>query len=145
MEAFDPIFTIINKAGAAAGAAMAGNPKFQQYLLTKKTWVYAGTMFHNEAKNQGVALASSAPPGWTIRFEHTIASGPGGSRLDVHAVGPNGQHIEVDWKTSGISALGSIKQMEKHAKQLTQPLTRQQSKAWLDFVRPHLPSGFKLP
>jgi hypothetical protein len=148
-EAFDPIFAIINKAGAAAGSVVAGDPTFQQYLSKKKTWVRAGTMFHNEASNQGKALAGSAPAGWTVKFEHTVASGLGGSRLDVHAIGPNGEHIEVDWKTSGISALGSIKQMEKHKKhaeqKAQQPLTRQQSKSWLDFVRPHLPSGFQLP
>jgi len=71
----------------------------------------------------------------------TIQSGKGGSRLDVFLRGPAGEFVEVDWKTTGRSALAkkSRDEMIKHAQQLDTnlgvTLTGQQSQSWVDLTR----------
>jgi hypothetical protein len=83
------------------------------------------------------------PSGWTIAAEKTLKSGKGGGRADVFLKGPAGQIVEIDWKTTGGSALSSkaVKQMEKHAGQIrvVGPVyLSQESRSWIDYVRAFL-------
>ena len=74
-----------------------------------------------------------------------MKAGKGGSRLDIFMTGPAGEIVEFDWKTTGKSALssGSVKEMAKHAGEVRVKvggqLTTQQSRSWMDYVRPLLP------
>jgi hypothetical protein len=76
----------------------------------------------------------------------TVQSGAGGSRLDILLRDPGGTQIEIDWKTTGRSALriGSLREMTRHAAQtaanLGTPTGEQLSKSWTDFLRPLLPN-----
>jgi hypothetical protein len=109
--------------------------------------------FRSLAKQAGdqFVTAGRLPPGYRFRFELTAQAERGGSRLDVLIEDPLGQLIEVDWKTTGRSALSSktVKQMEKHAAQVADPmnfprvqarivgqqLASQRSFSWTDEVR----------
>jgi hypothetical protein len=77
--------------------------------------------------------------------ERTIQAGRGGSRADLLFEGPGGQVIEFDWKTRGASALSSRteQQMARHATQIGANMggtvTRQESRSWIDYVRPLMP------
>lgn len=79
-----------------------------------------------------------------IEAERTIQAGLGGSRADILIRGPAGEIIEYDWKTTGRSAISSQsrREMARHAGQITSniggTLTTQESKSWVDFVRPLL-------
>jgi hypothetical protein len=89
--------------------------------------------------------ASALPGGWVIEAERVIQAGAGGSRADVLLRGPAGEIVEFDWKTTGGSALsyGSRREMTRHAGQLITSiggqLTRQESRSWIDYVRPLMP------
>ncbi len=106
----------------------------------------AGTLFHSAAATEARALPASAlPGGWVVEAERVIQAGAGGSRSDVLLRGPAGEIIEFDWKTTGGSALsyGSRREMTRHAGQLITniggQLTRQESRSWIDYVRPLMP------
>jgi hypothetical protein len=106
----------------------------------------AGTLFHSAAATEARALPASAlPGGWVIEAERVIQAGAGASRADVLLRGPAGEIVEFDWKTTGGSALsyGSRREMTRHAGQLITSiggqLTRQESRSWIDYVRPLMP------
>jgi hypothetical protein len=70
----------------------------------KGDWKLAGTLFHSAAEHEAKHLPPGAlPVGWTIDAEKRIQDGL--SRLDILARGPNGELVEIDWKTTGRSAL----------------------------------------
>jgi hypothetical protein len=90
-------------------------------------------------------LAGRLPAGWSFHFELEAQTGRGGSRLDVFIRGPAGEVLEIDYKTTGRSALGYRSEMEmaKHARAVADPLnplgglilTGQRSISWVDEVR----------
>jgi hypothetical protein len=102
----------------------------------------AGTFFHSAAAAVANGLPpGSLPPGWTLRAEDVVQAGAGGSRIDLLFRGPNNARIEVDWKTTGISALstGSRAEMVRHQGQIITnlggTLDAQQSRSWMQIVR----------
>lgn len=131
--------------GNRAAQNVAASPLFVQ-AVENRNWKLAGTLFHSAAAREARALPAAAlPPGWTIQAEHVIQAGKGGSRADILLRGPAGELIEIDWKTTGRSALSSQsrEEMTRHAGQIAVnvggTLTTQQSRSWVDFVRPLLP------
>ncbi len=106
----------------------------------------AGTLFHAEAARQ---LRQATPQlqgqGIQIRAEDPVQTGAGGSRLDVSAVDAQNNHYEIDWKTTGRSALNikSRQEMVRHSAQYAAnrgaPLNVQISKSWVDLVRAKVP------
>lgn len=139
----DDVTRIVDRIGERAAANVARDPAFVA-LCRQRRWNLAGTRFHNEAKVVGrqMVTAGEAPANWL--FEYTVQSGRGGSRLDVLARGPARELIEIDWKTTGRSALStkSRDEMVKHAghvgMNLQQQLSGQTSVSWVDLVRSHL-------
>ena len=103
-------------------------------------------MFHAEAARQLRLIVASSSPGFQIVAEDTIQAGKGGSRLDVTAIDPTGKHYDIDWKTTGRSALSnsSRSELQRHSVQYQinrgAQLDVQISKSWVDFVRPFIPN-----
>jgi len=140
----DPVAKLVDGIGQAAAARAMKNPRFVQ-ALESGNMTLAGTFFHTAAKEEArLVPASSLPAGWALEAERTIKSGRGGSRADILLNGPGAAFVEFDWKTSGKSALssGSRKEMTRHAGQITVnlngTLTTQESRSWMDYVRPLL-------
>lgn len=149
-QAFHPVLTVVDGIGSRAGAAVAADPRFLA-AVNSGNWALAGTLFHSAAAREARALAPGALPlGWTLQAERTIQSGLGGSRADLLFSGPGGVLLEIDWKTTGRSALssGARSEMQRHAGQITAHmgpgLATQESRSWVDFVRPLLP-GIRWP
>ena len=69
-----------------------------------RNWALAGTLFHAEAARQLRSIAPSLA-GIQITAEDVVQAGLGGSRLDVTAIDASGQHYDIDWETTGRSAL----------------------------------------
>jgi len=140
---FDPVMRVVEQIGQSAAQAAVANPRFVD-ACRNGNWTLAGTFFHSAAARVGPTFASQLPPGFTMTFEDTIQTGKGGSRFDIRVKGP-GVDDEIDWKTTGRSALstGARSEMAKHAAQYSTnqgaSLTSQVSKSWVDFVRPLLP------
>jgi len=139
----DPVLQVVEQIGQQAAQAAIANPAFVQ-ACQNGNWALAGTLFHSAAATVGPAFTNQLPPGFQMTFENTIQAGLGGSRFDVLVTGP-GVHREVDWKTTGRSAISHVSRTEmiRHANQypanIGTPLTGQESKSWIDFVRPFLP------
>lgn len=139
----DDVARIVDRIGERAAANVARDQAFVE-LCRQRRWAQAGTRFHSEAKTVGEQMraAGEVPAAW--RFEYTVQSGRGGSRLDVLATGPANQILEFDWKTTGRSALStkSREEMTRHARQigvnLNQQLSGQSSVSWTDLVRRRL-------
>ena len=148
-HSFDVVKSLLEEVGNRAAAALVKDADFVA-ACRAGNWKLAGTLFHAEAAAQGRALAANLPPGYRARFEYVVQPGKGGSRLDVFVEDPGGLYIEVDWKTTGRSALsyGSRTEMARHAAQTAANAgaipAEQLSKSWVDFVRPLLP-GVKWP
>jgi len=131
--------------GIAANAAqtVSKDPRFLSAWATNDMKT-AGNIFHSFAAQEARTIPPSAvADGWTLTAERTIKSGKGGSRADIFLEGPDKEIIEIDWKTTGTSALASKSQMAKHAGhirvELGGKLTVQESRSWVDYVRPLLP------
>jgi hypothetical protein len=139
-QALDSAVAIVDEIGAKAAEEVVKDPRFLQ-AVKSKNWTLAGTLFHSAAKRQGEALTKALKG---FKFEFVLKSGAGGSRLDILIEDALGLLIEVDWKTTGRSAISysARKEMAKHAAQaateLGAPVSTQLSKSWVDFVRPHL-------
>ncbi|WP_346534347.1 hypothetical protein [Micromonospora sp. DPT] len=140
----------VDSIGQRAAQRAAANPQFVG-AVQSGNWRLAGTLFHSAAAQEARALPASAlPPGWTLQAERVIQSGAGGSRADLLLTGPAGELVEFDWKTSGTSALTSAarREMARHAGQITTniggTLTTQESRSWMDLVRPLMP-GIRWP
>jgi len=138
---------IVDGIGDRAAQRAVANPRFVAAVQSGDATL-AGTLFHSAAAQEVREFPASAlPGGWAIEAERTIQAGAGGSRADVLLRGPAGEIIEVDWKTSGRSALsyGSRGQMARHAGQISTniagQLTTQESRSWIDYVRALLPGG----
>lgn len=143
----DNVARLVDEIGQNAATRAMGNPQFVS-AMKNGNMTLAGTLFHSAAADvvEDAAKASSdlIPKGWTLEAEKTIQAGKGGSRADVLLQGPGSDVVEFDWKTTGKSALsyGSRKEMERHAGQIAVKLggklTTQQSRSWMDYVRPLL-------
>ncbi|HKC17432.1 MAG TPA: hypothetical protein VKC11_12075 [Steroidobacteraceae bacterium] len=138
----------VDAIGQRAALRVAQNPEFVAALQSGDRMT-AGNIFHSAAAEEiGVLPSDALPPGWSITAEEVIRSGQGGSRTDVLLRGPQSEVVEFDWKTTGGSALikKSRDQMIKHAGQITvklgRSLTVQESRSWVDYVRPVLPGTF---
>jgi hypothetical protein len=149
-QSLDQVTRAIDGIGNAAAQGAVANPQFVA-AVQSGNWPLAGTLFHSAAAKEARVLPPSAlPAGWRIQAEHTIQAGVGGSRVDILLSGPTGQLIEFDWKTTGRSALSSKarQEMARHAGQISTniggALSTQESRSWIDFVRPLLP-GVKWP
>lgn len=141
----DQVTRTMDSVGRGAAQRATQNPQFVS-AVQNGNWALAGTLYHSAAATEVRALPpGSLPPGWSITAEEVIQGGRGGSRTDVLLRGPGNQLVEFDWKTSGSSALStkSRQEMTRHAGQITAnvggTLTAQQSRSWMDFVRPLLP------
>jgi hypothetical protein len=146
---FDEALRAIDDLGRATAADLVRDGTFlaavRRASANPQRWNQVGTAFHNAAAVRGRQLVQAGllPPGWVVDFELTVQSGRGGSRLDVFLRGPAGEAIEIDWKTTGRSAMESVEQMEKHARQIADPrnplqgvtLTGQRSISWIDEIR----------
>jgi hypothetical protein len=142
---------IVEELGNQASRAAAGDPEFIK-ALKARDFREAGNIFHRTANQiaKSGGIASSVPPGYKIETEKTIQSGAGGSRLDVFIEGPTGALTEVDWKPRARTAYGkpAEEEMQKHASQASDPanlnksITSQQSRHWIDLVRPLLQSTY---
>jgi hypothetical protein len=140
----DPVARLVDDIGQKAARRAMENPKFVK-AMEDGNWTLAGTYFHTAAKEEARAIPKGAlPSGWTLEAEKTLQSGAGGGRADLLLNGPAGEFVEFDWKTSGKSALssGSRKEMVKHAGQIKvhmgTELSTQESRSWMDYVRPLL-------
>lgn len=147
----NPVTSAVDGIGQRAARRALANPRFVD-AIRRGNWTQAGTFFHSAAASEIDELPRGVlPSGWTIQAEKTVQQGLGGSRLDVLVRGPAGEIVEYDWKTRAISALstGSRKEMEKHAGHIATNvsgvLTVQESRSWIDFVRPLMPPGTRLP
>jgi hypothetical protein len=143
----DLLSVLVDGIGQRAAARALADPRFVAAVQGGNRTM-AGTLFHSAAATEARALPASAlPSGWTIEAERVIQAGAGGSRADILLRGPGGQIVEVDWKTTGGSALsyGSRQEMVRHASQITTNigggLTRQESRSWVDYVRPLMPNS----
>jgi hypothetical protein len=135
---------LVDDIGQGAARRAMDNPRFVQ-AMRDGDMTSAGTFFHSAAAQEARSVpASMLPKGWTLEAERTIQSGAGGSRADILLRGPGADVVEFDWKTTGKSALstGSRKEMVRHAGQINVNiggnLTTQQSRSWMDYVRPLL-------
>lgn len=149
-HALDPVFSAVDGIGQRAAQRAVQNPAFVQ-AVQNGNWTLAGTLYHSAAAQEARALPAAAlPAGWRIEAERGIQSGAGGGRADILLHGPGNIVAEVDWKTTGRSALSSASrsEMTRHAGQITTniggTLSTQQSRSWIDHVRPLLP-GIKWP
>jgi len=103
----DPVARTVDDIGQRAAKRLAKNPAFLK-AMAKRDWKTAGNLFHLSAKGEARSIpAGSLPPGWRLTAEETIQAGKGGSRLDLLLRGPGNEIVEVDWKTTGQSALTS--------------------------------------
>jgi hypothetical protein len=146
----NPIARAVDGIGERAAQRVVANPRFVEAVQNGQ-WPLAGTLFHSAAAQEARALPSSAiPSGWSVQAERVVQAGAGGSRADLLLSGPANQLIEFDWKTSGASAISSAsrKEMTRHAGQISVnvggTLVTQESRSWIDFVRPLLP-GIEWP
>jgi hypothetical protein len=135
------IMVLVDQIGEAAAVRAMANPRFVAAMNAGNATL-AGTFFHSAAATVANNLPpGSLPPGWTLVAEDVVQSGAGGSRIDLLFRGPNGERVEVDWKTSGGSALstGSRAQMIRHAGQILAnlggTLSAQQSRSWMQIIR----------
>lgn len=142
----DEIAVVVDGIGERAAQRAVADARFIAAVQSGNRTL-AGTLYHSAAAQEARALPASAlPSGWVIEAERVIQSGAGGSRADVLLRGPAREIIEFDWKTTGGSALsyGSRREMTRHAGQITTNvggrLIRQESKSWIDYVRPLLPN-----
>jgi hypothetical protein len=146
---FDDVLRLVDRIGQLVAQRIVQDFSFRQ-ACQRGNWRLAGTKFHAAAAKEGAAMAHSLPPGYTMTFENTVQAGKGGSRIDILVETPIGTFVEIDWKTSGRSALasGSREEMARHERhietRLGAPVYRQESKSWMDYVRPKLP-GIKWP
>jgi hypothetical protein len=145
-DQLDSVARTVDEIGQRAAESVGEDPNFLKALL-KGDWKTAGNLFHDAAKKVARALpAGSLPAGWSITAEETIQAGKGGSRLDLLLRGPGGELLEFDWKTTAMSALssGSRKEMVKHLGDIwlniSGSVIKQQSRSWVDYVRPYFPS-----
>lgn len=141
----DELAVTVDELGSRAAARALQDARFVA-AVQSGNWTMAGTLFHSAAAQEARAIPAAAlPAGWRLSAERVIQSGAGGSRADIFLEGPAGQIVEFDWKTSGRSALsyGSRREMTRHAGQITVniggQLTRQESRSWIDYVRPLMP------
>jgi hypothetical protein len=148
---FDDILRLIDDIGAQAGRNAATDAEFvrlvRQAEVNPSMWNQAGTRFHTIARDVTRGSAGRVPPGWTIEAEVRIGPRTGGSRLDVLFRGPAGESYQFDWKPtwqSGVSAAAE-EEMTRHAAQLPREprflgtrLVLQESRSWVDYVRPHM-------
>lgn len=144
-HALHPVLNVLDGIGERAARVVVTDPRFIA-AVTSGNMALAGTLFHSAAAREVRALPATALPlGWSVQAELTIQSGLGGSRADVLFRGPGNVLLEIDWKTTARSALssGSRSEMERHAGQITahlgQGLATQESRSWVDYVRPLLP------
>ena len=142
-HALNQVSSTIDNIGAQAAQRAVKDPRFMQAWRTGNM-TQAGTFFHSHAAAEARAIpGSSLPSGWRLSAERTLKAGKGGGRADLFLEGPQAQLVEIDWKTTGSSALSSkaVQQMEKHAGQVRVmngggQLTTQESRSWIDYVRP---------
>jgi hypothetical protein len=140
----DEVAKLVDEIGQHAATRAMDDARFVQAMRDGNITL-AGTLFHSAAAQEARAIPRAAlPSGWTLEAERTIQAGAGGSRADLLLHGPGGNLVEFDWKTTGRSALssGARKEMARHAGQITVnvagKLTVQQSRSWMDYVRPLL-------
>jgi hypothetical protein len=145
-HALNPVLGIVDEVGRRAAQRAVNDPRFVA-AVTAENWTLAGTLFHSAAATEVRALsAAEIPAGWRLTAEEVVQAGLGGSRVDVLARGPAGWLLEFDWKTTGRSALTSAarREMQRHSGHITAniagQLTGQESRSWIDYVRPLLPN-----
>lgn len=144
----DQITRAVDGIGQRAALSAVRDPRFLAAIRDGDMRL-GGILFHSRAAREARILEpGSLPPGWTITAEEVIQSGAGGSRTDVLLRGPGDARMEFDWKTTGRSAIShaSRSEMERHAGHITTrvggTLTAQESRSWVDYVRPLLPGHF---
>lgn len=137
----DDISRMVDEIGQRAAQRAINDPLFIQAVRNGNV-TQAGTLFHSAAAIETRAVPASAlPQGWTLTAEEVIQAGAGGSRTDLLFRGPAAQRVEIDWKTTGRSAMSSAarQEMQRHAGQITVNIggtvTRQESRSWVDYVR----------
>ena len=103
----DDISRMVDEIGQRAAQRAINDPRFIQAVRNGNV-TQAGTLFHSAAAIETRAVpASAVPQGWTLTAEEVIQAGAGGSRTDLLFRGPAAQRVEIDWKTTGRSAMSS--------------------------------------
>ena len=146
-HSLDFAYSLVDSIGHRAAQRALANPLFRN-AVQNGNMTLAGTFFHSAAATVARSLPATAlPTGWRLEAESTIQAGLGGSRADILLHGPSREILEFDWKPRGWSALstGSRREMQRHTGQITANiggnLTRQESRSWIDFVRPLWPDA----
>jgi hypothetical protein len=142
-HSLNQVSSTIDTIGAQAAERAVKDAKFMQ-AWQSGNMTQAGTFFHSHAAAEARAISGNAlPSGWRVSAERTLKAGKGGGRADLFLEGPGAELVEIDWKTTGSSALSSkaVQQMEKHLGQVRVmkgggQLTAQESRSWIDYVRP---------
>jgi len=145
-DALNPVASEIDGIAVRAAQNASKDPRFLSAWAADDMKL-AGTLFHSQAAQEVRRVPpGSLPSGWRISAERTLQAGRGGGRADVFLEGPAGQLVEVDWKTTGSSAVSSkaVSQMQKHSGQVRtmtggSSLTQQESRSWIDYVRALVP------
>jgi hypothetical protein len=112
------VLRLLNRIAREGMRAAAANPDFARALRQKNIRL-AGTLAHSAlAKTAKRYIGAFKQLELKLTVEERIVKGKGGSQLDLRIQGLLGKkpiHIILDHKTTGQSALHSVKQAEKHA------------------------------
>ncbi len=143
-QSLNQVSSLVDGIGERAAQRAIADPRFVAHY-NSGNMRDAGTLFHSAAAQESRSIPqSSLPAGWQLSAEKTIQAGRGGSRADIFLEGPAGELVEFDWKTTGSSAITSktVAQMTRHSGQISTNiagnLSTQESRSWVDFVRPLL-------
>lgn len=101
----------------AARRAINDQQLMQLYQNGGKDMTKAGTMFHRSAELEAnsPAMQSRLPAGWRVKAEERLIAGGKLTKPDILIRGPAGAILEVDWKTTAMSALETEQRMDRRA------------------------------
>ncbi len=112
-----PAVEVAEDVGVKAATRFANDPALMQlYQNGGRDMTTAGNAFHNIAMREARAIPASAlPPGWSMTAEESFTAGGMRGRADIMLRGPNGEMVEIDWKTTAESALDGTKGVDRRA------------------------------
>lgn len=112
-----PAVEVAEDVGAKTATAFANDPRLMRlYENGGRDMTPAGNAFHNMAMREARAVPASAlPPGWSMTAEESFKAGGMRGRADIMLRGPNGEMVEIDWKTGLESALEGTKGVDRRA------------------------------
>jgi hypothetical protein len=137
----DPHRRFVHEIGSQAARRLNGDPEFHDALKNGQM-AKAGRLFHRSAKEVADQLTAAArEAGLNVKAERKVGRSIPDLVINTRGKGPI---TEFDYKAHIKTALHSIRQMEKHSKDLGPRLKVQESRNWFDFVRAEAPDAAKL-